>query len=67
VVNVLICGHPLVREKEERFWFPSNLMAVNSQAICGRTKETVIFGRKKKSNTSKIKNKILKNTNFNFL
>jgi hypothetical protein len=48
VVNVLICGHPLVREKEERFWFPSNLMAVNSQAICGRTKETVIFGRKKK-------------------
>jgi hypothetical protein len=42
-------------------------MAVNSLAICGRTKETVIFGRKKESNTSKIKNKILKNTNFNFL
>jgi hypothetical protein len=45
VVNVLICGHPLVREKEERFWFPSYLMAVNSLAICGRTKETVIFGK----------------------
>jgi hypothetical protein len=43
VVNVLIC---LVREKEERFWFPSYLMAVNSLAICGRTKETVIFGKK---------------------
>jgi hypothetical protein len=47
VVNVLICGHPLVREKEERFWFPSYLMAVNSLAICGRTKETcyLIFGK----------------------
>jgi hypothetical protein len=45
VVNVLICGHRLAGEKEEQFWFPSYLMAVNSQAICGRTKEAVIFGK----------------------